>query len=188
MPRKEKFRHGDVVQIADDLGPSMDHFTKSKRAIVIGSYRDQYGGNTTDQYTIFVEGQGKTSWYYEHQLTFIEHNPKLLDTWEDQVEARRRDESDIKWIVEHWDGTGSLSSTSILALFNLAGIDTSFNRNGEYICLAYDWCKWFPIFNVLIQCKTIEELRAHANPNVNADPAISEDAENIWKALHENHK
>lgn len=39
-----KFHKGDLVHVAADLGMSMDHFAKDIDAIVIGSYRDQYGG------------------------------------------------------------------------------------------------------------------------------------------------
>jgi hypothetical protein len=41
----QKFKRGDKVHIAKDLWPSMPHFDNDRDAIIIGSYRDQYGGD-----------------------------------------------------------------------------------------------------------------------------------------------
>lgn len=46
----QQFKRGDVVRIAEDLGQSMSHFGgKGETAVVMGSYRDQYGGNDRDE-------------------------------------------------------------------------------------------------------------------------------------------
>lgn len=68
---KQKFQRGDLVQIAEDLGTSMPHFTSNKRAVVVGTYDEQFGGGDIDIYTLHVEGEGQVSWYHEHQLTLI---------------------------------------------------------------------------------------------------------------------
>ena len=69
----QKFRRGNLVLIADDLGPSMGHFRAGCKAIVMGSYNDQYGGGNTDSYTVmFMDTGGQCSWYYEHQLTLLD--------------------------------------------------------------------------------------------------------------------
>lgn len=187
MPRLEKFRHGDVVQIAKNLRPSMAHFTSGVRGIVIGSYRDQYGGSgdyAIKDYTIFVEGQGETSWYSEDQLTFIEHNPSLLDTWEDQIEARNRDESDLKWIREHWSELrDKCPSTSMLAIFSAMEFQSAFLRNGEYYCLFEDWYRMFPIVDFLMTCPSLDALRAAQKKDAPKDTV--EVAESFWKKIHE---
>lgn len=88
---KQKFHKGDLVQVAKDLGPSMSHFTGDCRAIVIGSYRDKYGGgkDETQLYTLFLEGRDTCSWYHEHQLTLIKRGQyDLLDTWEEEAKKR----------------------------------------------------------------------------------------------------
>lgn len=69
---KQKFKRGDVVRISKILGSSMSHFPSDSLAIVIGSYKDQYGGNDTKQYTLDVSGRGPISWYEEEQLTLVE--------------------------------------------------------------------------------------------------------------------
>lgn len=189
MPRLEKFRHGDVVRIAKNLGSSMEHFTgKGTRAVVLGSYRDLYGGSgesNTKKYSLFIEGQGKCSWYYESQLTFIEHNPALMDTWEDQIAARQRDESDLKWIKKNWKTLrGQCSSTTILALFDAFGYQSSFSRNGEYYCLWEDWVRMFPIIDTTIKCRSLKALRALQKSS--ASPEIVNAVESFWKKVHEN--
>lgn len=139
---KQKYKHGDLVRVADDLGSMMEHFEKGCNAIVIGSYADQFGGGGANhqQYTIFIEGGGETSWYYEHQLNFIRHAPELLEAWKEQAEARSRDYADLAWIREHWlEQRERLSATSILRIFKWLGVRSSFERNGEYYCLFMDW-------------------------------------------------
>ena len=98
----QKFHKGDLVQIAKDLGPTMDHFTSDCEAIVIGSYSDQFGGGDTKNYTLHLKGMGKTSWYEEWQLTLIKKNQiGLLDQWEEEEEAERKEKSNLDWIFEH---------------------------------------------------------------------------------------
>ncbi len=81
MSTKQKFERGDVVRIAKDLGRTMSHFPSDKIAVVMGSYKDQYGGNNTRDYTLNVKGIGECSWYEEHQLTLVESGnfPKFND-------------------------------------------------------------------------------------------------------------
>lgn len=160
--RKQKFRHGDLVRVADDLGPSMEHFTKSCNAIVIGSYADQFGGGNHKSYTIFIEGGGETSWYEEHQLSLIRRDAnELLETWKDQAEARTQQESDLKWIRENWETVKtSASATSVLRLFEWIGFKSSFLRNGEYYCLFMDAAKMFPAIERILTAKTREEAES----------------------------
>lgn len=79
----QRFNRGDWVKVADDLGPSMRHFTAGCEAIVIGSYADQYGGNDHGSYTLHLKGEGQCSWYYGTQLTLLEagREDKLAE-WE----------------------------------------------------------------------------------------------------------
>lgn len=83
MKRAQKFKRGDYVMIADDLGPMKSHFESGCEAIVIGSYADQYAGDDTKSYTLYLRNSGKSSWYGEHELTLIEKNRlDILDQWE----------------------------------------------------------------------------------------------------------
>lgn len=69
----QKFKRGDLVRIAKDLGPSMKHFQADALAVVVGSYKDQYGGGKEAEkdYTLQIKGRGRCSWYGEHQLTLV---------------------------------------------------------------------------------------------------------------------
>lgn len=93
MKARQKFRKGDLVRVADDLGPSMRHFYGAgKEAIVVGSYSDQYGGDLVvadegvedddqeapEDYSLLFEGHGQVSWYCEDQLTLIKRRQSAL--------------------------------------------------------------------------------------------------------------
>lgn len=74
MSRHKKFQIGDIVQIADDLGPGMSHYSAGKPAVVMYTYSTEYGsGEITlnDQYGLYIGGEGTCAWYYPHQLTKI---------------------------------------------------------------------------------------------------------------------
>jgi hypothetical protein len=182
----QKFKRGDLVMIAKDLGSSMQHFTADCRAIVIASYNEQFGGGAGDgehTYTVFVEGKGETAWYYESQLTLIEHNPALLQTWLEHAEARKRDHTNLKWIIDHWDQALKISNANIiLTVMEAMEFDSAFNRNGEYYVLWNDWDNMLPVANTLVAAKTIDELRARQKPD--ADPEIVADMERWWHRLH----
>ena len=70
---EQKYFRGHRVKIAEDLGPSMAHFTGDCEAIVIGSYSDQFGGDNDDSYSLLLltEQQYSVSWYREHKLTLL---------------------------------------------------------------------------------------------------------------------
>jgi hypothetical protein len=74
--KKQKFFRGDLVQIADDLAPSMRHFSKGCQAIVIGSYAELcQDDNDVDNYCLYILPRGGSqSWYHTPQLTLIEPN------------------------------------------------------------------------------------------------------------------
>ena len=72
MPEGQKFKIGDRVRIAKDLGYSMSHFKNDCNATVVGSYAQQFGGDDVKEYTLNIDNYGKSSWYKEHQLTLIE--------------------------------------------------------------------------------------------------------------------
>lgn len=160
-PKNQKFRHGDLVRVADDLGSSMAHFTKSCNAIVMASYYEQFGGSSTKDfdYTIFIEGGGETSWYHEHQLTFIRHAPELLETWNERKEAFARDRSSMKWIRDNWSIVEKeQTAASILAIFKALGFHSSFEHNGEYFCLYSDWDSALPFVSIAMKSKSEDDM------------------------------
>ena len=58
---KQKYKRGNLVHIAKDLGDHMSHFTSDKDVIIVGSYADQYGGSDTDSYTVMFVDDGNTT-------------------------------------------------------------------------------------------------------------------------------
>ncbi len=71
-PKGQKFPVGSRVRIADDLGASMLHFSgKGQNATVLYTYAHAYWGDDCKSYALDIDGQGVSSWYYEHQLTAI---------------------------------------------------------------------------------------------------------------------
>jgi hypothetical protein len=73
VPKGQKYPPGTRVHIAKDLGPMMSHFTKDKDATVEYTYAHAYpwGKGQTDQYSLNIDGEGSSAWYYEWQLTPI---------------------------------------------------------------------------------------------------------------------
>jgi hypothetical protein len=70
-PVGQKFKCGQRVRIADDLGKSMSHFKSGVNATVQYTYAHAYGGSDIDSYSLDVDGRGECAWYKEHQLTAI---------------------------------------------------------------------------------------------------------------------
>lgn len=88
----EKLKQYDVVQIHNDLGPSMKHFPRGKKAIVIDSYGTKFRSDKEFDkpdgiYTLYVMGRGEHCWYPRDSFTAIRHGSKeLLEEWEKERE------------------------------------------------------------------------------------------------------
>lgn len=70
----QKFFRGDLVRIADDLGPSKNHFEKGCEAVVMYTYAEQYdsGKRNEKMYSLFIlPNGGESSWYDEEDLEFV---------------------------------------------------------------------------------------------------------------------
>lgn len=98
----QKYSKGDHVKIVKDLGQEMSHFTSDCEAIVMYSYKDEYGGNDNETYNLYIKEEGEVSWYYEHQLILIKKRQfALLSKWKKE----RKNESDLKknidWIFRN---------------------------------------------------------------------------------------
>jgi hypothetical protein len=115
----QKFQRGDLVHVAKDLGSMMWHFAADIDAIVIGSYKDQYGGSSEQnerEYTLFLQGRGRSSWYYENQLELIEaHRLDLLEQWQAEKDAEIKQASDRDWIFAQEYQEGKLPHGATLA-------------------------------------------------------------------------
>lgn len=136
-----RFKKGDHVRVAKELGPHMSHFKADCDAIVVGSYAEQFGGENHDSYTIFIKGDGEHSWYYGHQLTLIESSRSdLLQEWEDERNAEIKQKSDIDWIFANGGAVAANPhGASIEALARMFGLDNLWGAAGEginYYCNA----------------------------------------------------
>lgn len=131
----QKFVKGDLVRVAKNMGSGMSHFDSDCDAIVMHSYKDKYGGGKSRMkiYCLYIKGRGEVSWYYENQLTLIEHNRlDLLKEWEDEQDAEDKEKADIDWIFTH--GKEVLKSAHGATLRTLAanlGIDDLWGTGGE---------------------------------------------------------
>lgn len=63
----QKFNFGDHVQI--DVNDSL--FTNNKKAIVVASYQEQYGGTDVNNYTVLTEEGVAVSWTHSSNMTLI---------------------------------------------------------------------------------------------------------------------
>ena len=129
----QKYKKGDLVHVAKDLGSAMFHFTNDVDAVVIGSYKDQYGGSNSKSYTLHIKGQGETSWYEEHQLTLIEHNRfDILKTWEEQEKAEEKQKSNLDWIFKNGkDVLKSTHNSTVSTLAKCLGCSNLWGSSGE---------------------------------------------------------
>lgn len=133
MP-KQKFQFGDLVEVASDLGNSMSHFPgKGETAIVMGSYRDKYGGDNTNSYTLFFLEYGEVSWYYASQLTLIQSGAfDILHEWKTVKNMKQKKESDLEWIFENAEYVlEKRPGASISALAKVLGITNLWGPHGE---------------------------------------------------------
>lgn len=129
----QKFKKGDHIQVAKDLGSMMSHFTSDCEAIVMYTYSEKYGGGDIDSYCIHIKGQGEVSWYEEHQLELIEADRlDLLNEWETKAEDEAEMKSDLNWIFNN--GSDVLKGThgaTVATLAECFGLTNLWGSHGE---------------------------------------------------------
>jgi len=169
---KQKFHKGDHVRVVKNLGPHMSHFSSDCEAVVIGSYKDQFGGSDTKSYTLFLKDQGEVSWYDEHQLILIQKKRlDLLKQWESALEADNEEKSDLDWIFSHGeDVLDNKYDASVSALGKCLGIGDMWGSRGEgivYFCnslyvllLATPYLKKGDKKGWLNRCVRIKKIKA----------------------------
>lgn len=161
MNKEQKFKRGNLVHIAKDLGSMMNHFENDKDAIIVGSYADQFGGDETTKYTVmFLDTGDRCSWYQEWQLTLIDEGGEHL--FEEAIKNRERiskQNTDINYIAKHLE-EGNLSGESILLLFEMLDYNTSFYDNGEFFILFSEWEQLHPIFVHIKNAESLEDAQS----------------------------
>ena len=135
MQMMQKFRKGDLVRVAKDLGPHMSHFTGDCEAIVMGSYADQFGGDDHKSYKLYLNGVGESSWYDEWQLTLIESGRlDKLQTWKDEADAESKQKGNLDWIFSNGQSViDKPHNSSIQALAECFGLTNLWGSRGEGI-------------------------------------------------------
>jgi hypothetical protein len=134
--KPQKFKRGDVVHIAKNLGSMMNHFPNDQDAIIMGSYRDQYGGDDVDSWTVmFCDSGGESSWYETWQLTFLRHGGEVEIEKVKMLRARREaSQRDVNWIVSNWLNIRENPPGATMAeLMKLVGITNPWGKHGEGI-------------------------------------------------------
>ncbi len=136
----QKFKRGDVVMVADDLGPHMSHFRAGAEAIVMGSYADKFGSsdpycsNDFKSFTLmFTDNGNQSSWYEEEQLTLLHHGG---DSYIAEIERLRDErhtvEANLDWILENWKAIREQPpGASIDFLMRQIGITEPWGKHGE---------------------------------------------------------
>ena len=131
----QKFKKGDYVHVAKDLGPMMSHFKKDCDAIVMYSYAEKYGGDKEQdhEYCIYVKGEGETSWYHDSNLKLIKRNQMpLLAKWEAKKRVEIKQKSNLDWIFKNGkDVLKSAHGATISALAKCLGCSNLWGSHGE---------------------------------------------------------
>jgi len=161
MKTEQKFKRGDVVRIAADLGLSMSHFRKDEDAVVMGSYADEYGGCNTKDYTLLFFGGQETSWYEEHQLTFLRHDGEdIITKIKDKRKEKDKIESDLNWIVANWkDIRANPSYATMKKLMRLIGITSPWGKHGEGMDLFNNQKYTFKCLDPVLLTGDIEKVK-----------------------------
>jgi len=172
---KQKFRRGNLVRIADDLGESMSHFTNGCNAIIIGTYSQLHGGFDIDSYQIMFPETGDTcAWYNEWQLTLIDDGGEYL--------IERALENKLKhnaYIILTQTNFESLSDYEINTLFTLINHKIDFNNLGT---IFKDWKIFYPKFMHIKKSKSINEAKSMFT----SEELTIFDIESVFEVYHMN--
>lgn len=160
---EQKFHRGNVVKIIIDNPLSSENDFKGdpdgknvgRLAVIKGSYADQFGGDSRDNYTIIFKDDGNMmSWWYDWQLELVseggEHEIEECEKIRDEYVSRC---SDVNYIKEVFLNNGPLAvnTTSILTLFREVKVPSSFNRTGEFFMLFHEWLRIYPMFEAIFK-------------------------------------
>lgn len=159
----QKFKRGDKVHIAKDLGQCMAHFTKDRDAIIIGSYRDQYGGDDIDSWTVmFCDTGSKCSWYCTSQLTLIGNVGEDGIEAIEMARAKREDtETDFDWIVANWIGIREHPSGATMEkLMQMVGITNPWGSHGEGFVYHANMMATYNLLDPVLSTGDVEQVKS----------------------------
>jgi len=136
---KQKFQRGDLVRVGAGSSLAEHMGLIGAEAIVIGSYRDQYGGDDTESYTLhFGPEKGEASWCDESDMTLVEPGAlDLLRQWQDIEKELDETHRDLDWIFAN--GSRMIAEgmkfpgETLQTLFSMLGGGSLWGSNGEGI-------------------------------------------------------
>ena len=132
----QAFSAGDLVRIADDLGPMMRHFVAGEEAIVVGSFRDRFNCGRTDLYTLHLRGRGEVSWYGEQYLTLVKRGAgEVLWDWQREADVLRAQHTSHDWIFQHPEIADAPAAATLQRLADDLDFGSLWGPRGEGI----DW-------------------------------------------------
>jgi hypothetical protein len=69
------FQQYDLVKLTSAQYPD-------RKAVVLGTYQDFFGGGDIDNYQLYIDNVGKVSWFTENEMRLLEHDRKdLIVKW-----------------------------------------------------------------------------------------------------------
>lgn len=169
MEKEQKFKRGNLVEVlvghliwsskdgVQDISPN----DVGRKAIIEYSYAEKYGGNDVDSYSIIWQDTGSSlAWKSTNELKLIdEGGDHLFEEAKKNRERISEQNTDMGYITSKLD-EGSLSSESILLLFDMLGHNTSFYRNGEFFVLFSDWQQLHPVFVHIKNAETLGDAKS----------------------------
>lgn len=163
----QKFKRGNLVRVVKTGCTYKGNLSVDKEAVILGSYADLYGGtNIYDYSIIFTDDGNECAWFDKLQLILLDEGGEHLIEKAKETQAKTKAKNrDMKYVSEKIE-TESISAESILFLFEMLGIHSSFNHNGEYFILFEDWRQIKHAFLWIKHAKTIEQAKEAFTPEV----------------------
>lgn len=156
-----KYKRGDFVSV--DLDNPESNYC-SKTAIVLSSYRDQFGHGSTDIYTIMFLRDGKLhcacSWFHDERITpngSTKTDEEIQGIY-DEFNERQRLYSSIEWIVANWKDTPRLPMSSMTYLMSRLGITKPYGNHGEFIDFFNNWDACYNVLDSIMSVGNVDEI------------------------------
>lgn len=161
---EQKFKRGDVVRVSDASPVGWGRDAKGKeyailnsragqQGIVIGSYKDQFGGPSAGpvSYTLMFNGNG-VSWFDEHDLTLVRHGSESDITAQiAERESRESHERDLSWIAAHWlEIRERVPGATAEELMRRVGINEPWGSQGEGSAWYANWQQTFSALDPIL--------------------------------------
>ena len=124
----DTYWHGDFCEPRDDIG---------KLFVISGVTGSRY------QIRSFEHG-GRSSWWNDSQLEFVEHADDSIFEKLDKIESDFKKKQETLSFIK--DNFPSVSTISWLKLFDEIGYKSTFLTNGEYFVLYDDVNALYPLF------------------------------------------